>query len=83
MRRELKWSLCEKWKRGVKKNCKGERYFFHVFPIELWLKRIMHLRVMKLKSRPEGKLKSKVFEDRLLRRTLGSMGNKVTEKLKK
>jgi hypothetical protein len=38
---------------------------------------------VKLKSRPEGKLKSKVFEDRLRRRTLGFEGDKVTEKMKK
>lgn len=37
---------------------------------------------MKLKSRPEGKLDSKVFEDRLRRGTLGFEGDKVTEKVK-
>jgi hypothetical protein len=38
---------------------------------------------VKLKSHPERKLESKVFEDRLRRRTLGFEGGKVTEKVKK
>jgi hypothetical protein len=38
---------------------------------------------VKLKSRPERKLESNMFEERLLRGTLGFEEDKVTEKVKK
>jgi hypothetical protein len=49
-----------------------------MYQIELWLKRVMHRRLVKLKYRPAGKLEWKACEVRLLWGPLVSMGGKVT-----